>query len=531
MTVIGTNMASLRASNSALKANDMLSTSMERLSTGRRINSSKDDAAGLAIATSMTSQIRGMNQSIRNANDGISLAQTAEGALSEVTNMLQRVRELAVQSSSGTYSDSDRTNMQTEVTQLTAQIDDIMRNTKFNDVQLFASDKDISVKIQTGSNSGQTVDLAITKLDLSAITGKTIAAPVEAVEEPIDGEEPVAEKSLVTVATGDDYIGSEYTVAEGDAAEGVEFAAVVDRVVKLREGDTISDGAGGTTTVDTASGLIGTDHTITQDDLDDGATFAALTAPEAGESYTLVEGDKVFVEAAADTPAETPAATGELVTVATGDEHIGTEYTVAEGDAAEGVEFAAVVDRVVKLREGDTISDGAGGTTTVDTASGLIGTDHTITQDDLDDGATFAALTAPEAGESYTLVEGDKIFVAAEAPAETPGETPGETPAATGLQITSRTTASAALDSIDDALDSVATTRASLGAGQSRLQSVVNNLTTNMTNLSEARSRIEDTDFATETAELAKAQILSQASTAMLAQANQSQQSVLSLLR
>ncbi|HCB76930.1 MAG TPA: flagellin FliC, partial [Sphingomonas bacterium] len=115
MTVIGTNIGSLRAANASTSAGEALKSSMERLSTGKRINSSKDDAAGLAIAQSMTSQIKGMNQAIRNSNDGISLAQTAEGALGEVTNMLQRVRELAVQSSSGTYSETDRDNIQAEV--------------------------------------------------------------------------------------------------------------------------------------------------------------------------------------------------------------------------------------------------------------------------------------------------------------------------------------------------------------------------------------------------------------------------------
>src|SRR3982750_2788554 len=121
MTVIGTNIASLRAGNAANAATKMLGTAMERLSTGKRINSAKDDAAGLAIASSMTSSIRGMTQAIRNANDGISLAQTAEGGLSEVTNMLHRIRELAVQSASGTYSDDDRTNLQAEVGELTGQ--------------------------------------------------------------------------------------------------------------------------------------------------------------------------------------------------------------------------------------------------------------------------------------------------------------------------------------------------------------------------------------------------------------------------
>jgi flagellin len=242
---------------------------MERLSTGKRINSAKDDAAGLAIASTMTGSIRGMNQAIRNANDGISLAQTAEGALGEVTNMLQRIRELAVQSASGTYSDDDRTNLQTEVAELGAQIDDIITNTKFNDVAVFGT-SDVSVVIQTGSGAADQVTLTVTGLDVSAASASDI-----------------------------------------------------------------STSAGATT---------------------------------------------------------------------------------ARGDA-------------------------------------------------------------------------------------------------------------------DTALKAVATTRASLGAGMSRLDSVVNNLNNNVTNLSEARSRIEDADYAAESTKLAKAQILAQASTAMLAQANQSQQNVLTLLR
>ncbi|HYD14622.1 MAG TPA: flagellin [Allosphingosinicella sp.] len=269
MTVINTNTAALRAQNGSRVANQALQTAMERLSTGKRINSAKDDAAGLAIASSMTSQIRGMNQAIRNANDGISLAQTADGALNEVTNMLQRIRELAVQSASGTYSDDDRANLQAEVAELGAQIDAIISDTTFNDVAVFGS-SDVTVSIQTGYNSGDTTTLTITGLDVSAASASDI-------------------------------------------------------------------------------------------------------------------------------------------------------------------------------------SDASG--------------------------------------------------------------------------------AGTALTDVDAALDAVNVTRASLGAGQSRLESVVNNLSNQVTNLSDARSRIEDADFSAETTNLAKAQILSQASTAMLAQANQSQQDVLSLLR
>ncbi len=277
MSVVSTNSAALRAQNGSRMANNSLQTAMERLSTGKRINSAKDDAAGLAIASTMTASIRGMNQAVRNANDGISWAQTAEGALSEVTNMLQRVRELAVQSASGTYSNDDRTNLNTEVTALKSQITNILATTEFNGTRVFNS-----------------------------------------------------------------------------AASGTTYTA-------------------------------------------QGGSMSVQVGSNNGDSITLT--------------------------------------------------FTSLSD--------------LGSGTAVDTAAN----------------------------------------------------------------------ANTALTNVDTTLEAVNTTRASLGAGQSRLASVVNNLTNNVNNLSDARSRIEDTDFSQETTNLAKAQILSQAATAMLAQANQSQQNVLSLLR
>ena len=162
MTVINTNIASLRAQNSNRMAEKMQTTAMERLSSGKRINSAKDDAAGLAIASSMTASVRGMTVAIRNANDGISLAQTAEGALGEVGNMLQRVREIAVQSANGTYQSSDRANLQTEVTALQAQISDVVTKTKFNGNTLFSATSTASTfNIQTNINSGDTTAISI----------------------------------------------------------------------------------------------------------------------------------------------------------------------------------------------------------------------------------------------------------------------------------------------------------------------------------------------------------------------------------
>ncbi|WP_242096658.1 flagellin [Sphingomonas sp. CROZ-RG-20F-R02-07] len=161
MTVIGTNISALRATNASTSAQMALSTSMERLSTGKRINSAKDDAAGLAISASMTAQITGMNQGVRNANDGISMAQTAEGSLDEVTNNLQRMRELAVQKTNGTYSASDITNITAEQNALATQITNVLTNTKFNGQNLFTGTAGTSgsVTIQAGANTSDQIQL------------------------------------------------------------------------------------------------------------------------------------------------------------------------------------------------------------------------------------------------------------------------------------------------------------------------------------------------------------------------------------
>ncbi|TXC68764.1 flagellin FliC [Sphingorhabdus soli] len=174
MTVIGTNISAMRASTASSRAEMGLSKAIERLSTGQRINSASDDAAGLAIATRMTSEVRGLNMAMRNANDGISLAQTAEGGMNEITNMLQRMRELSVQSANGTLSSGDRTNLQAEVTQLIGQIGDISGRTDFNGVKLL-NGTNASVAIQTGSKAGESVTITLANVQASALTDGTTA--------------------------------------------------------------------------------------------------------------------------------------------------------------------------------------------------------------------------------------------------------------------------------------------------------------------------------------------------------------------
>jgi flagellin len=177
MTVIGTNVSALRAANASTTAQASLSKSIDRLSTGKRINSAADDAAGNAIATRMTSQIRGLNQAVRNANDGISLVQTAEGGMNEIVNMVQRMRELAVQSASGTLADSDRTNLQAEVGALLSQVNDVANRTNFNGVALLNVPQTPApaptIAIQTGTNSGETVQIPTSNV---TATGLLIAS-------------------------------------------------------------------------------------------------------------------------------------------------------------------------------------------------------------------------------------------------------------------------------------------------------------------------------------------------------------------
>lgn len=208
MTVINSNISSLRASNASTKAQSQLSTAMERLSTGKRINSAKDDAAGLAIASSMTSQIRGMNQGIRNANDGISMAQTAEGALDEISNMLQRMRELAVQSANGTYGTDDVANIKSEQDALAAQINKVIENTKFNGTELFkgngGADTDGKISIQAGAYTADAIELDL---------GDNLAEDADLVK-------VVATGASVADATLEDYDGAISAIASKRANLG-----------------------------------------------------------------------------------------------------------------------------------------------------------------------------------------------------------------------------------------------------------------------------------------------------------------------
>ncbi len=381
MSVINTNTIALNAQRNLSSNSASLSTTIQRLSSGLRINSAKDDAAGLAISERLTTQVRGMNVAARNANDGISLAQTAEGALTEIGNNLQRIRELSVQSANASNSSTDRAALQAEVKQLTSEIDRVAKQSDFNGTKLLDGSF-TSQLFQVGADAGQAI--AIDKV-VNATVG-----------------------SLGDVKFADAVSGAAITNA---AASGSVAGLTINDVAI----DTV-EFASGATGASIANGLV-----------------SAINA-KIGETGV---------------------------------------YAEVSGGAIKLSSVKAGEDVVV----GGTVAN-----------SGLTA-------------GTSAASGAASAS-----------FVA-------------------GLDISSVLGAQRALEVVDAALTTVNSTRADLGAIQNRFTSVVANLNTSSENLSASRSRIRDTDFAKETAELSRTQILQQAGTAMLAQANQIPQNVLSLLR
>lgn len=497
MTVIGTNIASLRAANASKTASASLQTAMERLSTGKRINSAKDDAAGLAIASRMTAQVKSMSVAIRNANDGISLAQTAEGALGEVTNMLQRMKELSTQAANGTLGSSDRSTLQAEMTQLIAEVGNISKTANFNGVSLLDG-KTGDVTLQTGINANETISMAMLntsaeKLGLkvgaeSSVQGTAVTTAALAKNTlQINGE--WIDASTKTV--------DDEKVASGDLADKV--AAINAKSDKT--GVTATGGTEVTVTLedDLTEGTVTindeefdlADYVVTnaddEDVLDVDALVDAINAnADAGVTATKTDDGKIkllasdggiTLKADADTIASAQATGGTAVTTGFDEADLDADAgNDGNGDGVVGVQFKA--DRVfLEAEEGKTVIVGG-------------------------DSAAMASI-------GFTA----------------------STAAGSDLSIATQEDASKAMAVIDAALTSISAGRGDLGAVQNRLESTVANMTTTTSNLSEARSRIEDADFSAETTALAKAQILSQASTAMLAQANQSQQNVLSLLR
>jgi len=466
--VINTNIASLNAQRNLNKSQGMLSTSLQRLSSGMRINSAKDDAAGLAITERFTAQIRGLNQAARNSNDGISLAQTAEGALGEVTNNLQRIRELAVQSANATNSSSDRAAMQQEVSQLVNEIDRVATTSNFNGVNLLDGTF-TGQTFQVGANVGETI---------------SIASIVDSTKGGLGLDNGTA-TSTAGGATTAALTAGQLTV------NGVEVGAAAQDAQAMAAAIT----ATATNVTATAAS-----HNVNV------GTFTDGGAQTAGGSYTLtvngvdITGSVTGTNAITDTVMD--AALDNTVETALNNAGI----TVSGSFATNDLTFTAADGRNIVISEAHTGADSAAAVAT-----------GTGTQR-----STIASVVST----------GEDLVIAGAAGATATGLT-AETVATSGNTLTVETVsgANSLITAVDTALGTVNSSRATLGAVQNRFESVITSLQTSSESLSAARSRIQDTDFAAETANLTKAQILQQAGMAMMAQANSLPQNVLSLLR
>jgi flagellin len=386
MTSINTNVSSITAKNALVTNERSMSTSMERLSTGVRINSAKDDAAGLAIASKMTAQIKGLNQAVRNANDAVSLIQTAEGALVETTSMLQRMRELAVQSASDSNVTADRTALNQEFSSLRDEINRIGANTQWNGTNILNKSFSSSTgtfKFQVGANAAQTIDISIGNYTSAQTTQGTTAVATTTTANSGPGAAAVAQVSTVTIAG----------------------------------------------------------------------------APALGDIISVTAGDKSFT------------------------------HTVTAGAAAiqTETEIAAAINTGLGTISGVTVTLAAG----------------------------VMTFTASTAGVGFDISTGQAGLLGG----------------IRSTSITSQANSNTAIAALDVALATVNTGRSEMGAVMNRLQYASDNLANISANATESRGRILDTDYAAETTELARTQIISQAGTAMLAQANQMKQTVLSLLK
>ena len=552
MTVINTNISALKAQSGSSMAQASLAQAMERLSTGKRINSAKDDAAGLAISQRMTANIRGLAVATRNASDGISMAQTAEGALGQVTNMLQRMRELAVQSSNGTLSTTDRASLQAEVNQLTSQINDVAKTTSFNGLKLL----DGSVKnltLQTGVNSGETVGLSVSGVSTDSLGLTTGGGAGTAVTGRVTGSASAIAVGDVTV-NGVSIFNASTTINGADTA--VQLATAINANT-ARTGVTASATNNVTSAVITATSFAAGDVTIGGKKVGAAASVTDLVANINNNSDTYgvtakLNSDNTITlsnttgkdidlsSSVVGSSGFTAANNKGFVTIKSTD---GSNFSVGGTaakdnvlglNASDGVSYTGVAVSASTALVANTLSINGVGIAAVAsnaTSATAQATDYIAA---INAQTAKTGVVATQAAGVITLASnnGGAVRVEGSAVAAIGFTAQGGSAQMSGtFDISSQNAASNALTSIDKALDTVSSQRGDLGALQNRLETTINTLSTTTTNLTEARSRIEDTDFSAETTNLAKAQILSQASTAMLAQANQSAQNVLSLLK
>ena len=492
MSVINTNISALSAQASLRRSAVDSSTSMERLSTGIRINSAKDDAAGLAISTRMTANIRGMAAAIRNSNDGISLTQTAEGSLSAIQNNLQRIRELAVQSANSGNSQSDRNSLNLEAQQMITEIDRVAANSAFNGSKLLdGTFKDAQFQVGSGNDTTDRISISIGNAKASALgvvgatTGTSTFTTATTVSTVALTAGDLSIKGYAIAATSGD--GVSYKSADGSAiakANAINASSSLTGISAVALSNTFTSAAVATGTLATAAGdllINGVDIGPISQAAD--ATTRVTQLVGAINAKTAQTGVSASVNASTATQIDFTALDGRNITTTA------TAAGVAGGLA--GVVTSGDTTTTAKLKF--TSATGESPLVVTGTVNGLAATKLTVSN-------TMTASTVT--GQTVSSVD-----------------------------LSTQANSQKALSILDAAIDTVTNSRANLGAYQNRFEAAISNLENTSTNLQASRSRILDTDYAKETTMLAKSQIVQQAATAMLAQANQSSQSVLALLK
>jgi len=488
---INTNQSALNAQRKLTSSSNALGTSFERLSSGLRINGAKDDAAGLSITNRFTAQIRGLNQAVRNSNDGISLSQTAEGALNETTNILQRMRELAVQSANDTNNASDRSSLQAEIAQLKDELDRIAETTNFNGNKLLDGTF-IARDLQVGANVGETLSITV-----AGASTKHLARQAR-----YDGETFVTADALSGLRFTDSA-GTNVTTVRDTVAADDGLSTTLNAASAIAKANAIND-----STQATGVRAIVNETTIAAND-----QVSAITLDE--DNWLQINGEKIAGFEIVDNDA-----TGTLVDAINAiAEDTGV---IANLDASGQLNLTAADGRNIETIFSNSL---------VSTAVGMNGL-----------GATTIAFGGGSG--SLTQVATGKITLQSNEMFEIVGGTNGDigftsngvygtndSYSVNSVDISTREGSVVALDVIDLAIENVSSQRADLGALQNRLTSTINNLSTTSENLSASRSRILDADFATETANLSRNQIIQQAGVSILAQANQQPQIALSLLQ
>jgi flagellin len=498
-SVINTNVPSINAQNNLNKTQSALATSLQRLSTGLRINSAKDDAAGLAISERMTSQIRGMNQASRNANDGVSLAQTAEGALGQTSDLLQRMRELAIQSSNATNSSSDRAALQSEVDQLKQEINRVASTTEFNGIKLLDGNFTAQA-FQVGANANQTISVSIAGAsgdDLASYSVKEVNATVHMGAGGASG----AASAGLAAAGVNTIAGQTLTVSGSAGSSAITVAANATAEAIAGQVNAAESSTGVTATAITTAEVSAISSGTVSMTLGSGGSTSAISATVTGTDLT-----NLVTEINKSTG--TTSITAELSA-----DKASFTLTQADGKDIKIDDFnnsAATKTAVLKGADAAVVTLTGGAATDSSTIAGVV---NFKSQSSF----TTSSDVANTAGSLLAGVAADSVSSAAVAKLDT-------------VDISTAAGSQTAIDIIDASLASVNGFRADLGAVQSRFDATISNLATTSENLSAARSRIRDTDFAQETANLTRAQILQQAGTAMLSQANALPQNVLSLL-